>query len=144
MSKKVFSLTVVFLLLNISSLFSETTQKSLIFDLGKIRKDTILTRDVHIESAMTTPFVITKVRSSCECITLDLVKKTAVPGESVVIKYNFYASKVDEKDFCMYIYVHSNDPKRPIFRITLTGTVVGAGGKNQRASKSHGSKGEGK
>ena len=93
------------------------------FDFNDIKRDEILKHDFYVKNIGTQTLKIKDVKSSCECTVVQPVKKNIEPGDSVKVTAEF--STVDKiGPQRHHIYILSNDPKNPEYRLTLLGNVV--------------------
>lgn len=95
-----------------------------VWDLGRVAKGEVVDKIIKIKNAGSDRLVIKKVRSSCECIALEILKKEAEENEFVEIRAVFNTTKGLKDRFVKYIYVQSNDPNSPVIRISVRGGLV--------------------
>lgn len=87
--------------------------------------DQITDRTLHVKNAGDEPLSISTIRPSCDCIETEISNTLLKPGEraNIYLKLNSEQKQVDGK-FTKYIYIQSNDPKKPVSRIELKGTAL--------------------
>jgi len=93
------------------------------FDFKDIKRNEILKHDFYIKNVGSQTLKIKDVKSSCECTVVQPVKKNIEPGDSVKVTAEFStADKIGIQRH--HIYILSNDPRNPEYRLTLLGNVV--------------------
>ncbi|MDR4506443.1 MAG: DUF1573 domain-containing protein [Candidatus Scalindua sp.] len=93
------------------------------FDFGNIYNGEKPEHVFTFENKGKADLEISKVESSCGCTAAILTNKTIPPGETGEIKTTFNSSSFHGK-VTKSITVHSNDPKRSIYKLTISCTVT--------------------
>ncbi len=93
------------------------------FDLKDIKQNKIIKHDFFIKNIGTGILKIRDVKTSCECTAIEPVKKEIEPGDSVKVTAEFNTiNKIGYQRH--HVYILSNDPKNPEYRLTLLGNVI--------------------
>jgi len=94
-------------------------------DYGKVLYGDKLDGEFHFTNTGGQTLVIEKLRSSCGC-TKKRVKggREAPPGAKGTIETIFDTDGMRPGAKKKYIYVHSNDPERPVVKLTLLAHVI--------------------
>lgn len=103
------------------------------YDFGVINQGEYALHDFVITNTGDDVLKIGRVRASCGCTAAKPEKSELAPGESTNIHVEFNSRGRRGKQR-KYIYVYTNDPKIPEFRLKLTGEIV----VNENAAKSKG------
>ena len=92
------------------------------WDFGRIKEGEIVTHVFQFSNSGNALLKIQRVRTSCGCTAALISKKSLSPGEKGELKVTFntrgYAGNVAK-----YIYVHSNDPRRPQVQLSLNASI---------------------
>lgn len=94
-----------------------------VWDLGAVSKREVVEKIIRIKNAGSDKLIIEKVRSSCDCIALEMLDKEAEEDEFAMVMAIFDATKGVSNKFTKYIYIQSNDPNKPVARITVRGVI---------------------
>lgn len=96
------------------------------FDFGTVEQGEIVLHDYTITNNGDDVLVINRVRASCGCTAAKPDKNELKPGESTTIhvEFNSRNRKGRQKK---YIYIYTNDPNSPEYRLKLTGEVLMTG-----------------
>ena len=116
----------VFVIVSVS--FSQTTAPRLFakaenHDFGTIAEGEVVTHNFEIQNTGNAELKIIQVHASCGCTAAAPEKMNLKPGEKTVVKVEFNSENrlgPQEK----YVYISSNDPAHPQFKLTFTGVVV--------------------
>ncbi|PKL82702.1 MAG: hypothetical protein CVV24_08745 [Ignavibacteriae bacterium HGW-Ignavibacteriae-3] len=121
--------TAILLLLAFSStIFAQLsapriTAKSMNHDFGTIVEGQVVSHKYEIENKGTAELKISMVRATCGCTAAKPDKMNLKPGEKTFIQVEFNSeNRLGPQD--KYIYVSSNDPVNPEFKLTFTGVIV--------------------
>jgi hypothetical protein len=91
-------------------------------DLGRVRSNTEVVRDLAISNTGKKPLDIRSVQGNCSCITASPEKSSLKPGESTTLKVSFDAKDrkgSQQKSVTLY----TNDPRNPVQRITFSAYI---------------------
>jgi hypothetical protein len=99
------------------------TFESLVCDLGQIPPKTKHVCEFKFTNTGSDVLRITKVSSTCGCITSKLKKKEYAPGESETLEATFQSSTSAER-VKKYVFVYSNDKVNPRVILTVKAEVV--------------------
>ena len=92
-------------------------------DFGEILEGQVVTHLFEITNQGTADLKITKVRATCGCTAAQPAQTELKPGEKTTIKVEFDSSRrlgLQQK----LVYVFSNDPKTPEYKLTFNAVVV--------------------
>jgi hypothetical protein len=92
-------------------------------DFGTIVEGEIVNHKYEIQNSGTSELKISNVRASCGCTAAKPDKMNLKPGEKTFVQVEFNSENrlgPQEK----YVYISSNDPQNPEFKLTFTGVVV--------------------
>ncbi len=123
--KKIFFLFSILLTTGIfaQKTFPEIISSERTFNLKNIKQNKIIKHDFFIKNIGTAVLKIKDVKTSCECTAVQPLKKIIEPGDSVKITAEF--NTINKIGFQRHhVYIFSNDPKNPEYRLTLTGNVI--------------------
>lgn len=93
-----------------------------LWDFGTIRQGDVVTHVFEVRNIGGTELVISRVRTSCGCAAALLSSPEIAPGSSSQIKVSFNSSGYEGKT-SKYVYVESNDPDKPLRKLTITAIV---------------------
>jgi len=121
-------ITLFFLLSFTATLFSQIVAprisvKADNHDFGTITEGEVVTHNFEIQNTGTAELIISQVRASCGCTAAKPAKMKLKPGEKTFVKIEFNSENrlgPQEK----FVYVSSNDPVNPEYKLTFTGVVV--------------------
>lgn len=89
------------------------------WNLEDLSKGDIIEKIFKVKNIGNHKLVINKIRASCDCISIQILKGQAEPNEAAEIKV-IYNTNMDSKiKETKYIYIQSNDPKIPVERISV-------------------------
>jgi len=91
-------------------------------DFGSVTGEDIVNHTFLLENRGQADLHVLKVQVSCGCTTTKLARDTIPPGETAALSVGFNPKGrrgPQSKD----IYVHSNDPAHPLFRLMMQGEV---------------------
>jgi hypothetical protein len=91
-------------------------------DLGRVRPNTEVVRDVAISNTGKKVLDIRSVQGNCSCISASAEKTSLKPGESSILKVSFDARDrkgSQQKSVTLY----TNDPRNPVQRITFSAYI---------------------
>jgi len=93
-----------------------------LLDFGQVANENVIVREFRIRNTGGADLAIDKVRTSCGCTATEMARTTIPPGGQEPLRVRF---KVGQRrgQQTKYIYVLSNDPLQPSYRLTLTGKV---------------------
>ncbi|MBN1126420.1 MAG: DUF1573 domain-containing protein [Sedimentisphaerales bacterium] len=91
-------------------------------DLGKIGPGTKHTVRFRFKNAGKAALVIKEIKSTCGCMVPELTKKEYQPGESGVVPVT-YTSGTYPGATNKSLYVISNDPQNPSFKLTIKAVI---------------------
>ena len=121
-------LVVFFVFVIVSVSFSQTAAPKLFVkadnhDFGTIAEGEVVTHNFEIQNAGKAELKIIQVRASCGCTAAAPKKMNLEPGEKTTVKVEFNSENrlgPQEK----YVYISSNDPVNPQYKLTFTGVIV--------------------
>lgn len=130
---------ILFLLAFSTSLFAQLSAprisaKSMNHDFGTITEGQVVKYKYEIENKGTAELKISMVRATCGCTAAKPDKMNLRPGEKTFIQVEFNSENrlgPQEK----FIYVSSNDPVNPEFKLSFTGVIVDKNAAHKRANK---------
>jgi hypothetical protein len=93
-----------------------------IYDFGTLAQGKSIEHIFTITNSGDAPLTIGQVSTSCGCTVADVSARTIPPGKSSEIKATFNSTNF-AGNISKTIHVQSNDPKRPVYILTLKGTV---------------------
>ncbi|MFH0795705.1 MAG: DUF1573 domain-containing protein [Candidatus Omnitrophota bacterium] len=93
------------------------------WDVGSIPEGKILTKEMTIKNIGSQTLVISKVRSSCDCLTAKLDKETLVPSETGNLSLRFTPENIPGK-FSYTVFLQTNDPENQLAKIPVKGEVL--------------------
>ncbi|MEW6193683.1 MAG: DUF1573 domain-containing protein [Bacteroidota bacterium] len=106
-------------------------------DFGDILEGQVVSHSFEIVNEGTSDLKIDRVQASCGCTAVQPAKKQLKPGEKTVIKVEFDSENRMGPQH-KYVYVKSNDPKTPDFKLSFTANIVdkivNKSGKNPKLS----------
>jgi len=129
-------LVVFFVFVIVSVSFSQTDVPKLFakadnHDFGTIAEGEIVTHNFEIQNTGKAELKIIQVHASCGCTAAAPEKKSLSPGEKTFVKVEFNsANRLGPQE--KFVYISSNDPANPQYKLTFTGVVVD---KNTMVSK---------
>lgn len=92
------------------------------FDFGTIPQGKVVEHEFTFHNRGNSPLLIVRTRTSCGCTVANVSAKSLPPGARGEIKATF-----DSGNFSgaihKTIYLETNDPKTPVFNLTLQGAV---------------------
>lgn len=104
------------------------------YELGSLTPGEIIEQNIPVRNKGTATLEVSKVRSSCNCITARIINNSAAPGGETGIFFVFDPAQLDKNGgFKKYLYIHSNDPDRPVVRLTISGRRDDNGSANDGA-----------
>ncbi len=123
--RKIFFLILVFFA---STAFAQIGQPKISamhkkFDFGKVAQHRFVSHDFIIYNTGTSPLKIKNVKSSCGCTVAKPAKNEIAPGESAKISVTFNTDSRTGNQR-KHIYIYSNDPANPEFRLSITARIV--------------------
>ena len=92
-------------------------------DFGTIVEGEVVTHKFEITNTGTAELIISQVRASCGCTAAKPDKMNLKPGEKTFVKVDFNSENrlgPQEK----FVYVSSNDPINPEYKLSFTGVIV--------------------
>lgn len=94
------------------------------WDIGDAKEGETYEKVIEVKNTGQAPLVIHKARPSCECLSAEVVKKMAMPGEAATIRAKLIIEGLN-REFEKYIYLQSNDAEKPVTAIAVSGKIVG-------------------
>lgn len=94
-----------------------------VWDLGEIEPETSISKEFFVENKNDDPLKITKVRSSCYCLKIDIINDTALKDSPAKIKLTFTALSSLQNDVNVLGFVHTDAPNSPILQIQVKGKI---------------------
>lgn len=92
------------------------------YEMGILAENSRQKFSLDIKNDGKSDLIIHKIRSSCECVKMELVKDTIKPGEMTMLNVDFNAAGRSGKQYKI-ITVICNDPMRPKVQLKLFGEV---------------------
>jgi hypothetical protein len=93
------------------------------FDFGDIIEGKIVKHDFIIFNLGGEPLTISKVKASCGCTVANPAKNDLLPNDTTTIKVSFNSTHRMGKQH-KYVYIFSNDPENPQYRIEFSANVL--------------------
>lgn len=94
------------------------------YDFGSIQYGQKKEKGFKISNAGDKPLQITKARASCGCTTVKVEDLFLLPKESTNMIVGFDTKGLNPGKKTKTVYIHSNDPKKPIHRIRVYAEVI--------------------
>ena len=95
-----------------------------LYDFGESHQQTVISRDYSYQNIGNAPLVVKRVTSSCECVTSFAEAQTLMPGEKGTLKISYRPNRGGFQT--QEIEVYSNDPGRPVTKLTVMGFLKAA------------------
>lgn len=123
--RNTFLITAFFIcsLLSAQVLGPKISAQSPTYDFGEIKEGEVVSHEFTIMNVGDAVLEIQKVRASCGCTAAKPGKDKLEPGESTTIKAEFNSSKRRGHQK-KYVYVFTNDPETPQFRLSFTANIL--------------------
>ena len=120
-----FIIIAVLLLLNVADVAAETvaTLQESSWNFGEIECGESVLKEFDITNTGLDELKIHRIQPSCVCIKGEIIKDTAISGSFAKIKITFTALPDFAKDVSVFCYVHTNDPKTPLLKISVQGKI---------------------
>jgi hypothetical protein len=115
-----FSLLLVFASLALAAPQAAVDQPT--FDFGTVAQGKKVDHSFTIKNSGDAPLTIGQVSTSCGCTVAEVSSRTVPPGKSSTIKASFNSTNFSGK-ISKTIYVHTNDPKTPVYNLTIKGNL---------------------
>ena len=121
-------LVAFFVLAIVSVSFSQTNAPKLLVktdhhNFGTIAEGEVVKHNFEIQNIGNDELKISQVRASCGCTAAAPEKMNLKPGEKTQVKVEFNsANRLGPQE--KYVYISSNDPASPEYKLTFTGVVV--------------------
>ncbi len=97
--------------------------KKTFHDFGTVEEGQVVNTTFEISNSGNADLTINNVQASCGCTAAKPEKNTLKPGEKTTIKVEFNsANRLGPQE--KYVYVMTNDPKTPDFKLNFTCVVV--------------------
>ena len=93
------------------------------YDFGELKNDQSVRHAFVLKNVGTAPLEIANVRASCGCTATALDAKTVAPGQSTALNVTLNLTGRKGRQV-KSIYVESNDPQKPHFRLEVVGTAT--------------------
>jgi hypothetical protein len=93
------------------------------FDFGSALNSSEVAHDFEIRNAGEAPLIISQIRSGCGCTRALIDRTTIEPGGHAVLSTHLTLRGIVGVKRTN-IYLHTNDPDKPVFHCLLTGTAV--------------------
>jgi len=95
-----------------------------VYDFGQAGQLEVIEHTFVIKNGGQRELKINRIETQCSCTATLLSKKTLQPGENAQIKMTFMTESRRGRQVTQAI-IYSNDPDRPVFKLTMTGVVAG-------------------
>jgi hypothetical protein len=92
------------------------------FNFGTIAQGKKIDHIFALKNSGDATLTIGQVSTSCGCTVANVSSRSIVPGQSGEIKATFNSANFTGS-ISKSIYVHTNDPGRPVYTLTIKGTV---------------------
>src|SRR5688572_19331933 len=92
------------------------------FEFGDMDQDAVMRHTFEIRNDGDQPLKVTEMGTSCKCTTAGLDKDHLQPGETAIITMEWNA-KGSLSLFEQHAEYKTNDPRRPRFRLIVSGTI---------------------
>ena len=118
-----FIITFVFFIAN--GCFLEENQKPdpYTWDFGSVKEGTLLKHVFILRNESKNTLVINKLQTSCGCAVSTASHNEIPQGQASKVEVTFntkgYSGGVKQ-----FVYVHTNDPKKPIIKLTVSAEIV--------------------
>lgn len=93
------------------------------WDFGKVKEGAVVKHNFILKNNSETPLFIERLQTSCGCTASSSSSNTIKPGKTAKISVKFntrgYSGKTEQ-----FVYVHTNDIKSPIVKLTIKAEVV--------------------
>lgn len=125
MKRKTFMFTIILILINIQlTAQPKISASEENYDFGDVVKGQKVQHDFVFTNEGNEDLVIEKVRASCGCTAADPGKDVLKPGESTSVKVQYNSAVQSFGQHKKYVYLFSNDPEKPQYRVSFTANVV--------------------
>lgn len=94
------------------------------WDVGEIRDIAVKEKLLKVKNLEEDILKVEKIHTTCDCLSVKVIKGIAKKGEYVVLKVIFNPSNFSESGLFAYVYVRLNDPALSTYRIVVKGTVL--------------------
>ncbi len=115
-----FILTLVFTSLALAA--PRTAVDQPVFDFGTVAQGKKVDHSFTIKNSGDTPLTIGQVSTSCGCTVAEVSSRSIPPGKSANIRATFDSTNFSGS-ISKTIYVHTNDPKTPVYSLTIKGKL---------------------
>jgi uncharacterized membrane protein len=93
-----------------------------IFDFGTVAQGKKVDHAFTIINSGDAPLTIGQVSTSCGCTVAEVSSRSIPPGKSSTIKASFDSTNFSGK-ISKTIYIHTNDPKTPVYNLIIKGNL---------------------
>lgn len=123
---RILAITALILTFSISAIAAtapELVVEKPVFEFGTIPQGEKVEHAFVLKNKGSAPLTIKNTRTSCGCTVANASSSVIQPGKNTVIKASFDSSNFFG-NVAKTISVETNDPKTPVFVLTLKGTIV--------------------
>ena len=100
----------------------QLTFPSYSLDFGNVQEDTATEKEIVFTNTGKKELLVKSVRPNCACVTASVSKTSLKPGESATLTISFDPQdRTGTQNKAVTLY--SNDPKRPVQRLTFTAYI---------------------
>jgi len=124
--KKLFFIAIIFIInISINAQLSQPKISTLSgeYNFGDVKEGEILTHNFVIQNTGGEVLQINKVKASCGCTAAKPFKNEINPNDTTCINVRFDTNRRMGKQQ-KYVYVISNDPENPQFRLSFTANII--------------------
>ena len=93
------------------------------WNFGEIQYGESVSKEFDIVNTGSDELKIHRIQPSCVCVKGEIIKDTAITDFPAKIKVTFTALPDFAKDVNVFCYVHTNDPKTPLLKISVQGKI---------------------
>jgi len=103
---------------------AQISTENKVFDLGQMAEGMVYNYSFLVENTGDEDLLVDLLKVSCGCIKIIEPRKSVklAAGEKLDIKFDFNTTGFTSKTV-KYIYIHTNDPKQPIFSVKLLADI---------------------
>jgi uncharacterized cupredoxin-like copper-binding protein len=94
-----------------------------LYDFGSVVQGKKIDHVFTFRNKGDTPLTVVRTRTSCGCTVASVSSKNLAPGATGEVRITFDSSTFNGK-ISKQVYLETNDPRKPVFTLTLNGTVA--------------------
>jgi len=92
------------------------------YDFGQVKQEADYSYSFQFVNTGSGPLHVERVKTACKCLTPDWPDKLVKPGDTGVIKVDFYPMQLGK--FFKSVQVHTNLPQQPLQLLYVKGIVI--------------------